>query len=315
VVIVLFGTDLVNPSVWKSRRMDYQLDRNSWERQRKQWVQDNRHHLEEVAQWDEDRRAFNKERAQVVLERHALDKELLEWAEKRKRYEIESRELEQEKEHMRVERSNYQQELEQWKDERKRKEIEKDNLERQIAEDRRLRNVEREEWEREQRQHEDDRIPPGAFWEERIRSPTCHSYGKREYSAQLSNIPSGWTPMQACLATPVEFHDVTIRRPERCEYTGFLGRTIIGHWLIDFDEAECRPWLGSWQDTGCTNEGSGMRRLEAQVMDLRSEDDWEVMCATTPATIGHVDYVRPTHCSSRFWGRKVAMWDLEDPTC
>jgi len=315
VAFIWLCTDLVNPAVWKARRLDYQLDRESWETQRQQWIQDKKSHLGEVSQWDEERRVFRKEHAQLLLERHLREQERLDWAAKKDIYETERREVEQEKEHIRLERSNHEQELKQWDEERKSYESGKAKLEREIAKERESRNAEREEWERERRQHEDDKAPPGAFWEERVKSASCHSYGRREYSAKLSNIPAGWTPMRACLATPVDFYGVMVRRPDRCEYTGVLGRDVIGHWLIDFGEAECKPWHSDWQDTGCTNEGSGMRRMEAWVRDLRGEDDWEVMCATTPATIGHVHYGRPTHCSSRPIGRMVAMWDLEDPTC
>jgi len=81
-----------------------------------------------------------------------------------------------------------------------------------------------------------------------------------------------------------------------------------------------------------------MRRIEAQVVGIpnRKEQDWRLLCESTPMTWDHVTYNSPTHCDERvsdvwrwfwsavaqlhlpaFWehGRKVAMWDIPDGDC
>ena len=88
---------------------------------------------------------------------------------------------------------------------------------------------------------------------------------------------------------------------------------------------------------GCTNPGSGIRRIEATVMGAhgKGQQDWHVLCETMPLTWNHVTYDRPTHCDERVsiscyssfalqsihcagiqenW-RRVAMWDIPDDSC
>jgi len=51
-------------------------------------------------------------------------------------------------------------------------------------------------------------------------------------------------------------------------------------------------------DKGCTNAGSGTRRIEAWVVGIndRPEQDWRLLCDSTPFTWNHVTYNCPTHC-------------------
>lgn len=55
----------------------------------------------------------------------------------------------------------------------------------------------------------------------------------------------------------------------------------------------------TWQ--GCMNQGSGTRRIEAQIVAIppRKEQDWHLLCETTPMTWNHITYKGPTRCESR----------------
>ena len=52
---------------------------------------------------------------------------------------------------------------------------------------------------------------------------------------------------------------------------------------------------------GCTNQGSGTRRIEAWVVGIndRPEQDWRLLCDSTPMTWNHITYNSPTHCEER----------------
>ena len=54
-----------------------------------------------------------------------------------------------------------------------------------------------------------------------------------------------------------------------------------------------------WQ--GCTNPGSGMRRIEAQIVGIPNikEQNWRLLCGSTPMTWNHTTYNTPTHCDER----------------
>ena len=54
-----------------------------------------------------------------------------------------------------------------------------------------------------------------------------------------------------------------------------------------------------WQ--GCTNFGPGTRRIEAQVVGIlnRKEQDWRLLCGSTPMTWNHTTFDAPTHCDKR----------------
>ena len=52
---------------------------------------------------------------------------------------------------------------------------------------------------------------------------------------------------------------------------------------------------------GCTNQGSGTRRIEAQVVGInnRPEQDWRLLCESTPLTWNYITYNSPTYCEPR----------------
>jgi len=171
---------------------------------------------------------------------------------------------------------------------------------------------EREKWGKAR----EDRVPQGAFWDTTWPAQECRAYGKREYWGILWNIPEDWTAVDACMNMPVEIKGVTIRRPYRCAYVEGSPH-IHGYWMVDWHQPDCKPWHKDFHDTGCTNLGSGIRRIEAQIIGIpdNKEQDWHAMCDTTPMTWNHTTYNSPTHCDSRIFGAKVAMWDIPDENC
>jgi len=163
----------------------------------------------------------------------------------------------------------------------------------------------------------DDRVPEDAFWEAVWPAWDCRAYGKREYWGILQNIPEGWSAIDACMNMPVEINGVTVRRPYRCAFVDGSPH-IHGYWMVDWDQTDCKPWHENFHDAGCTNYGSGTRRIEAQVVGIigRKEQDWRLMCESTPLTRDQVTYTSPTHCEERgLWKVKVAMWDIPDESC
>ena len=102
---------------------------------------------------------------------------------------------------------------------------------------------ERELWEKAR----EDRVPQGAFWEVISPSVDCRGYGRREYWGILRNIPQGWTAIDACTNMPVEIKGITVRRPDWCAFIGGSPH-IIGHWMVDWDQTDCKPWYKDFHD-------------------------------------------------------------------
>lgn len=105
-----------------------------------------------------------------------------------------------------------------WEEERQQhhRELEK---ERKRVEDWRREDDERYRREREEKkkQEEEERQRLGLYWDRIEESPFCASYGTREYTAHLSNLPDGYDGLEGCRQTAVEIHGVTLERPVRCE--------------------------------------------------------------------------------------------------
>ena len=176
---------------------------------------------------------------------------------------------------------------------------------------------ERERWEKAL----EDRVPQGAFWDGVWPALDCRAYGKREYWGVLQNIPDDWTDLDACMNMPVKIKGVSVRRPDRCAYVEGSPH-IHGFWIVDWGQLDCQPWLKDFEDKvrqgkpwwrqrttrltnicfkGCTNLGSGTRRIEAWVMQIKDipEQDWHLLCESMPLTYNHVTYKRPTYCDTR----------------
>ena len=62
----------------------------------------------------------------------------------------------------------------------------------------------------------DSDVRDRLFWADPV-SHTCTSYGTREYSALLVNVPEGYKlRVEACMATPIKIHGVEYK-PKWCE--------------------------------------------------------------------------------------------------
>jgi len=195
-------------------------------------------------------------------------------------------------------------------------------IERHWDEERERHQREHERWDRERKEHEGEkrREDEGRgnthfYWGEIEGAPHCASFGVREYTARLWNIPVGRDWMSACYNQPIQIHNVTIAKPSSCEDKGLFGG-VVGHWLVNFAEVLCSPYWGKLYDKGCTAPGSGIHRFEARLWDIHHGEDQFNMCNTSPIDIlgAHID--RPSHCEYRgiFFGM-VGMWELEDRNC
>ena len=288
------------------------LEEERWRLEReKRELESERQLLEEV------RRSLKRERQELEDERRLLEEEgqRLEWEkqelegerqlleEERRKFKREKQLLESERHLSEQERSRLEQEKQLWENERHLSEQERGEL-----------RKERERWEKAR----EDRVPQGAFWEDTWPAWDCRAYGKREYWGILQNIPEDWTDVDACMNMPTEIKGVSIRRPHRCAYVEGSPH-IHGYWMVDWDQPDCRPWHQDltdkvstgkpWSDQsslisanfkGCTNPGSGTRRLEAWVVGIndRPEQDWRLLCESTPMTWNHITYNSPTHCEA-----------------
>ena len=165
-------------------------------------------------------RRSEQERSRLEQERSRLKQE-------RSGFEQERSRLEQERSGLEQERLGFEREKLLWEDERHLLEREKEEL-----------KEERERWEKAR----EDRIPQGAFWgTEPLPAWDCRAYGKREYWAELQNIPEDWTDMDACTNMPTTIKGVFLRRPDRCGYVGGSPH-IHAYWMVDWDQPGCKPW-------------------------------------------------------------------------
>ena len=183
--------------------------------------------------------------------------------------------------------------------------------------ERELMGRERKLWERAR----EARVPHGAFWEVVWPAWDCRAYGKREYWGVLRNIPEDWSDMDACMSMPVEIKGVTVRRPDRCASV-WGSPHIRGYWMVDWDQPDCKPWYRDFHDAvgvnrtflprvclhsssqGCTGHMSGKRRIEAQLVGInnRREQNWLLLCNSTPLVWNQITYPSPARCEERVSG-------------
>jgi len=273
---------------------------------------------EVMARMREQQDGMVKESRHLENERVALRHESTRLAEERMA--LESSTLEMEGERLALESAIRHSEQERLRLEKQKQTVdaERSRLEKQThlleAERRSLEGEElslKEERERWEMVRDELTIPKGAFWEFVLPAWDCRAYGKREYWGVLRNVPEGRSEMDACMNMPVEIRGVTIRRPYRCQYRGPMN----GFWMVDWDQPDCKPWHKDFVDRGCTNRGSGLRHLEAEVVGINNKggQDWRVLCETTPMIWNHINYTSPAHCDDR--GKKIAVWYVPDDVC
>ncbi|KAM5535519.1 hypothetical protein V8D89_010856 [Ganoderma adspersum] len=205
-----------------------------------------------------------------------------------------------------VEQAKHQEKVAMWERERHAREEEREAFE-----------LEKVEWARQRREEEKHRKEiewrrRGAHWSEPWPgSSQCHGYGRRPYSANLLNLPEGVNYVEACMDMPIEINGRWMDGPDKCEQDK---HNIWGTWFVNFGESQCVTYWDAFYDKGCSPGQTGMRKYEAQLMNLRHGDNWDLMCSTTPAAIRGVHFDSPLICEDNKRGR-TGIWDVPDRTC
>jgi len=178
------------------------------------------------------------------------------------------------------------------------------------------------EWEQERIEHErvlreraqreeDERKRLVLFWGH-VEAHQCKTYGTREYTAVLMNLPMNWERrIEACKATPLEVHGIT-HLPKSCEDRGH--GFVMGRWEIDLYEPECNTFWNWYKDKGCTSPRSGKRRIEHYLENLPEGGDWREFCATTPARFHGMEFAGAQECVQWNYGT-YGLWEIADINC
>ncbi|KAF8815875.1 hypothetical protein BYT27DRAFT_7078771, partial [Phlegmacium glaucopus] len=178
----------------------------------------------------------------------------------------------------------------QWRKDR----IDYENREREVL------AAEKEEWRKQRTAHEDrkrqeeEEKRASIVWQDLQPSSRCLRYGTREYSAKLAQVPIGLDPLKECWKKSIDIHGQQLF-PSRCDTQGMCG-TVVGHWVVNFNEAVCVTWWAGYDNKGCVERG--IHRYESILMNLQNGDDWHEMCATTPGHVQGRDFDGPTSCAS-----------------
>ncbi|OAX35924.1 hypothetical protein K503DRAFT_802439 [Rhizopogon vinicolor AM-OR11-026] len=143
-------------------------------------------------------------------------------------------------------------------------------------------------------------------------SHPCITYGTREYTARLVNVPGDYNRrVEACMAIPIQIHGVEYKA-NWCEDHG--PSNLIGHWKVDQHEPECTSYWDSYKDLGCASHGSGQRRIEHYLANVPSGGDWDEFCATTPASFRGMHFMGAQLCFHKNLGM-YGQWVIGDESC
>ncbi|KAF5371971.1 hypothetical protein D9615_008102 [Tricholomella constricta] len=157
--------------------------------------------------------------------------------------------------------------------------------------------------------------PYGAQWEVPT-AGSCTSYGTRMYTARLWYIPSGIDWMTACESSPVVINGVHYAVPDKCEDQG-IWTGAVGTWFVSSTDPHCMAHWGSMTDDGCVD--NGVRKYYRQVLTrlwgIASGVDWMIMCKSTPATVGGVNFDSPFECDDKAIFGAWGVWHVDDTTC
>ncbi|KAG1748335.1 uncharacterized protein EDB91DRAFT_1314852 [Suillus paluster] len=168
-------------------------------------------------------------------------------------------------------------------------------------------------WRRGRRREEEERLRLNMFWTD-AEPHMCTTYGTREYTARLVNVPSYYNRrVEACMATAIQIHGVNYT-PKWCEDHG--SNNVVGHWEVDQQQPDCVPHWDWYKDFGCVSPGSGQRRIEQHLKNIPEGADWREFCATTPASFNGVHFIGAQSClldpnNGGTWG----YWDIDDERC
>ncbi|KAF8607346.1 hypothetical protein BDV93DRAFT_603956 [Ceratobasidium sp. AG-I] len=141
---------------------------------------------------------------------------------------------------------------------------------------------------------------------------SCVEYGYREYRAPIWFIPDGGDPMSMCLQTPATIQGISFKSPLGCADQG-PKKGVMGTWYVQSNETVCLPHWSQFEDEGCVQYG--IRRMFARLLELRRQDDWNSMCASTPAYIRNKIFNRPTYCEDKGIRGIFGIFDVPDEKC
>lgn len=156
-----------------------EIDPIERERQRKEWEREWRKHQREHEEWERERKQREREREHKRQQDRQREEE-----EHRRRKEEEHRRREEENRRHREEEQRREQD-------RKRQDQE--------------------------RRDEKERVKLGLYWDKPTPAKHCASYGVREYTARIWNVPMFYDWLKACQQTPIVIHNKTMKTPNRCE--------------------------------------------------------------------------------------------------
>jgi len=262
---------------------DSPLDRGVRQRIRERWNKELLEHQQQVS-----KREFIQSQWKWEDERHA---ELVrEWEYERVQHEseLEEREHREEEEHkhrLAARRRNWQYE--------------------QIRHDLELKERARRE--------DEERKRLDLFWGH-LEAHQCKTFGAREYTAVLMNLPIEWgwvLGVEACKVTPLEIHGIRLM-PKSCEFRG--NGIVVGLWEVDQFEPDCKPLWIWYKDKGCAANGSGKKVIEQYLENIPSGGDWREFCATAPARFDEMQFIGAHWCTpanNGAWG----YWEIDDANC
>ncbi|KAJ2929918.1 hypothetical protein H1R20_g7164, partial [Candolleomyces eurysporus] len=97
-----------------------------------------------------------------------------------------------------------------------------------------------------------------------------------------------------------------------------FGGGVHGTWIVDWDEGGCQSFFQDFSDKGCSAQGSGKRRIESELQNIRYGDDGMKMCSSTPTDFHDLHFEGPHSCVYwdkyghwGYWG----LWFIEDGSC
>ncbi|KAG1748336.1 uncharacterized protein EDB91DRAFT_1245044 [Suillus paluster] len=175
-----------------------------------------------------------------------------------------------------------------------------------------------------QKHEEEERLKLNMFWTN-PEPHACTTYGTREYTARLVNVPSYYNrSVEACMATAIQIHGANYT-PKWCEDHGL--NNVIGHWEVDQQQPDCASFWLWYRDYGCISPGSGQRvsvseiiimsrfddvqRIEHYLESLPSGGDWKEFCATTPASFHGLHFTGAQTCFQKDLGTN-GHWVIDD---
>ncbi|KAJ2929913.1 hypothetical protein H1R20_g7169, partial [Candolleomyces eurysporus] len=253
------------------------LNPSAIERRRLGWDRDYTKHLAQVSAMQDITAKWSREIEQHASILEAMRKERGEWDKARAQWQTDQRE------HERLQEEQMKLELE-----RQRRELEKEK-------------------------EDEEKKKAGLKWQEPQPEQHCLRFGTRRYTAQLENLPEGYNRMKACHETQAWINGRWVN-PMECNDGGLWGG-VHGTWIVDWDEGGCRSFFQDFKDKGCSAQGSGKRRIESQLQNLRYGDDGMRMCSSTPADFHGLHFQGPHSCV--YWGKYGywGLWFIEDGSC